>query len=147
MLMAAHGGISIHETSTALPPVINPLTFIITEKPSRINAPYVRNLRPGPVKRSFSRHLINCAPPLCRESSAIIRCSSRLMQYTSTIIQSRSPILFRDAMKGTDKIPAPTPWPIIILVASAKVSFASLFISILYAFLSVNCRFHLFYRA
>ena len=81
------------------------------------------------MKSSFSKHLMNCAPSLLSESSAIIRCSSRLMKYASIITPTKVSQLLRDARKGTASMPEPTPCPVMMPTASVKLRRASLLIS------------------
>ena len=118
-------GIPNHAAKTAAAPVINPLTFTTTENPSNANASQVNTIFNLPVNNSFSKHLINCAPLLFNDSSAIIKCNNRFIQYATAAIQIMSCQLFLDARKGADRIPDPTPCPIIILVDSKNVSLDS----------------------
>ena len=94
----------------------------MTDTPSSAKVSHVSIFLMRPENSSASKQLTNCAPLLLYESSAIMRCSTIFMRYPSAIIQRISRRLLCAARYGTESIPAPTPWPTMMLVASKKLS-------------------------
>ena len=125
------GGRENHAEKTAAAPAIKPLTLTRTEKPRKPKAIQAARFFSFPVKSSFSKHLINCAPLLLQDSSAIMKCMTRLIRYAKRTIHIKSCQRLREAKNGTARIPEPTPCPTMILVASIKVSLDSLVISLI----------------